>query len=272
MISRILARVLAKRLREWTQENGILDDNQSGFRPGRATADATQLIIRIQEDMSFIKRRRKALKIPTHLPSDPVGRLLDLEKAYPRVSKPALWEILRRHGMRGTFLNCLMDLHETTACVVKGKEGDSYQWIPQRGLREGCPTSPVLLNVFHQSVLQAAERKRNEKAVSSGQTMGIAWNWIDDDKLPSSEQTGKFNSVAKRTDFSISLFADDTTVLWCSSILSEFMLWQLMFFLPNFANYCNNCFMKCPVFKYLVFEILNANLIAINNCGHLFET
>ena len=206
----MISRILAKRLREWTEENGILDDNQSGFRPGRSTADATQIIIRVQEDMSFIKRRRTALEMPTHLPSDPVGRLLDLEKAYPRVSKPALWEILRRHGMKGTFLNCLMDLHETT---VKGKEGDSDHWIPQRGLREGYPTSPVLFNVFHQAVIQAAERKRNERAVSSGESMGIAWNWIDNDKIPSSEQTGKFNSEAKRTHFSISLFADDTTVL-----------------------------------------------------------
>ena len=213
MVSRILARVLAKRLREWTEENGILDDNQSGFRPGRSTADATQIIIRVQEDMSFIKRRRTALEMPTHLPSDPVGRLLDLEKAYPRVSKPALWEILRRHGMKGTFLNCLMDLHETTAYVVKGKEGDSDHWIPQRGLREGCPTSPVLFNVFHQAVIQTAERKRNERAVSSGKTRGIAWSWMDNDKIPSSEQIGKFNSEAKRTHFSISLFADDTTVL-----------------------------------------------------------
>ena len=53
------------------------------------------------------------------------------------------------------------------------------------------------------------ERKRNERAVSSGKTMGIAWNWMDNDKIPYSEQTGKFNSEAKRTHFSISLFADD---------------------------------------------------------------
>ena len=69
-----------------------------------------------------------------------------------------------------------MDLLETTAYMVKRKEDDSDQLIPQRGLREGCPTSPVLFNVYHQTVIQAAEKKRNRKAVSSGQPMRIAWS------------------------------------------------------------------------------------------------
>ena len=104
---------------------------------------------------------------------------------------------------------------------MEGKEGDSDHWIPQRGSREICPTSPVLFNVFHQAVIQAAEKKRNERAVSSGKPIGIGWNWIDNDKIPSSEKTGKFNSDAKRTHFSISLFADDTTVLGTSEEMEQ---------------------------------------------------
>ena len=51
--------------------------------------------------------------------------------------------------------------------------------------------------------------------------MGIAWNWIDNDKIPSSQQTDKFNSEAKRTHFSISLFADDTTVLGTAEAMEQ---------------------------------------------------
>ena len=34
MRSRIFARLLAKRLRDWTEKNDILDNYQSGLRPG----------------------------------------------------------------------------------------------------------------------------------------------------------------------------------------------------------------------------------------------
>ena len=212
MISRILARVLAKRLRNWTEENDILEDNQSGFRPNRSTADATQVIIRIQEDMSYVRKRRAATGMPDK-GLDPEARLLDLEKAYPRVSKPALWKILERHGLKGPFLNSIKDLHEGTSYVVKGKEGDSKGWTPESGLREGCPTSPVLFNVFHQMVIKVAEEKRKKDSENTNKAVGIAWRHLEQNKPPSSSQFGKYNSEAKTTSLSMSFFADDTTIL-----------------------------------------------------------
>ena len=45
MGSRILARVLANRLRQWAEGMGLLDDNQAGFRRGWSTTDATQIMV-----------------------------------------------------------------------------------------------------------------------------------------------------------------------------------------------------------------------------------
>ena len=42
IMSRILARILATRLRNWAEAIGALDENQAGFRQGRSTAGATQ--------------------------------------------------------------------------------------------------------------------------------------------------------------------------------------------------------------------------------------
>ena len=58
MASRIVARILASRLRWWAERVGVLDDNQAGFRQGRSTADATQVMVRIQEDTGDYKKRR----------------------------------------------------------------------------------------------------------------------------------------------------------------------------------------------------------------------
>ena len=61
-----------------------------------------------------------------------VARLLDLEKAYPRVSKPALWMLLKRYGLKGRILETLIDLHETTEHKVRGKAGMSSACLPAR--------------------------------------------------------------------------------------------------------------------------------------------
>ena len=95
MCSRILARVIASRLRAWSEAVELVDENQNGFRPGRSNADATQVFVRIQEDVNDLRKRRLAGEEEVE---DPEARLLDLRKAYPRVSRPALWGILRRNG------------------------------------------------------------------------------------------------------------------------------------------------------------------------------
>ena len=131
-VQQILAGIIAKRLRWRSEKMKLLDNNQSGIRLNRSTADATQIIFRIEEDTSDLIKRRGTTE-----DTDPTGRLLDLKKAYFRVSKPALWEILKRYGLIGNFLETFVDLHDSTTYCIQGKYSESKQWMPQRGLREG---------------------------------------------------------------------------------------------------------------------------------------
>ena len=50
MLSRILARIMATRLRNWIEDIGYIGDTQCGFRTGRSSADAAQIIIRVNEE------------------------------------------------------------------------------------------------------------------------------------------------------------------------------------------------------------------------------
>ena len=44
----------------------------------------------------------------------PARRLLDLNKAYPRVNELALWRLLRRYSLEVDFIRVVMDLHGST--------------------------------------------------------------------------------------------------------------------------------------------------------------
>ena len=93
----------------------------------------------------------------------------------------------------GNVLNCIVDLHETKAYTVKGPDGDSEEWIAERGLREGCPTSPHLFNIFHQAVMREAERERKLTGKPKRLQVGTRWNWIPGSRFPRNEQDGKYN-------------------------------------------------------------------------------
>ena len=95
MGSGIVARIVACRLREWAEEMGLMDDNQSDFR----TAGDDE-VARGRRGFEREKggKRGKAEGDGVR----PAARLMDLRKAYPRVSKPALWRLLKRYGLEGS--------------------------------------------------------------------------------------------------------------------------------------------------------------------------
>ena len=205
IMSRILARVLATRIREWSEQLSLLDENQAGFRADRSTADATQIFVRINEDIKQYQRSR-------NVTDNAEAILLDLRKAYPRVNKPILWALLRRYSLPQNIINKLKDLHEHTSYKVKGAEGVSTAFYPERGLREGCATSPALFNIYHQAAIRIAESKREEAARENGKQCGIRWSYLPGNRFPP-QRRGQQNSDASQKIFTLSLFADDTTVI-----------------------------------------------------------
>ena len=123
--------------------------------------DVTQVNVRMKDDADDYVKRVGRMGGDIREENDRmVERLLDLEKAYPRVSKPALWMLLERYGLKGKMLETLVDLHSTTEYKVRGKEGMSSAWVPARGLREGCSTFHILFNIYHQAVMRQAGEAR----------------------------------------------------------------------------------------------------------------
>ena len=216
LISRIIARVYASRIRIWAEDLDILGENQCGFRENRSTADATQIILRIDEEV-----KRVYGKCDERQTKRPGAILLDITKAYPRVNRPLLWKILENLGMGNRTLSILKGLHENTEYRVKGRQGLSEKWQPLRGLREGCATSPILFNVYHAEAMKLASEARKDNADQRGQECGLTWSWVPGNDLPALEPKRTVSS-SMREEFRIteSLFADDSTLIgWLEELM-----------------------------------------------------
>ena len=212
MASRILARIMATRVREWIEDIKYIDDIQCGFRAGRSTADASQVIIRVNEEVQRVIGVGSGRQNTDR--DHPVAVLMDITKAYPRVNRNILWHVLRKLGMKDVMLKTLQNLHERTEYKVKGRVSMSEAWEPQRGLREGCATSPILFNIYHACVMKLAEKERSNQAKGNNMSIGIPWIWKPGYSFPPKSQTKAMNSFEnEKLEIAESVFADDTTIL-----------------------------------------------------------
>ena len=139
----------------------------------------------------------------------PVAILTDIIKAYPRVNRIMLWHILDMWGMKEKVKRVQRGIHEGTEYQVRGREGNSSELIPRRGLREGCATPPVLFNVYHSNVIRLAREERKRM----GPECGIPRRWVPGNSLPPRDRRrASRGSASTTTTLTKSLFADDTTI------------------------------------------------------------
>ena len=127
LVSPVIARIFATRIRVWAETLDILGENQNGFRTGRSTCDAIQIVLRIDEETRRVLGYCEEAK-----QNRPGAVLLDITKAYPRFNRPLLWSVLANLDMTSKVLELLKGLNEHTCYRIKGKEGLSSEWIPER--------------------------------------------------------------------------------------------------------------------------------------------
>ena len=82
--------------------------------------------------------------------------LVDLEKAYDKVCREELCEALRRYGVSGGLLRAIQSMYQASeACVRVDGEVSELSEVKQ-GVRQGCPLSPLLFNIFLTTVVREA--------------------------------------------------------------------------------------------------------------------
>jgi Reverse transcriptase (RNA-dependent DNA polymerase) len=130
---------MKNRLQSHIESQNKLSEMQNGFRRGRRISDNIYILSQIIE----ISQKQK---------SDLFMCFLDIEKAYDRVDREKLFDVMRKMGIDGEFVNLLGLLYKDGGYIYQWEDIETNKIGSEIGLKQGCPLSPMLFVLYLESL------------------------------------------------------------------------------------------------------------------------
>ena len=181
---------MLKRLTKFIDTNNLISPNQIGILKNRCTSDHIFLLQTIIE--KIVKKGKGKLYVA----------FIDFKKAYDTVNRNMLLNQLNEMGISGLFLKNIESMYEKTKYSIKYKGGYLDPLDSNLGLKQGCPLSPILFNLYIDDI---SEMFLEECApVVIHDTKINHFLYADDLVLISNTAEGLQNCLNKTYDFSLS--------------------------------------------------------------------
>ena len=121
-----------------------MSPSQKGFLPMEGCLEHNHLMSSVLQD----SRRRKRPIILTWL---------DLKDAYGSVPHQTLFSVLDLAGLSGLTIDVVKDIYHQSTTAVRTRKEKTEPITVQRGVKQGCPLSPILFNLVMELLVRAAE-------------------------------------------------------------------------------------------------------------------
>jgi Reverse transcriptase (RNA-dependent DNA polymerase) len=174
--SKIMVRILAKRVQAKTDSIGGLGDDQFGFRKGVGTRDAIGTL-RVLTERSCQNGQNVYICF------------VDYEKAFDRVNWRKLLNALRRMGIDWRDRRLIGNLYMGQKVRVRIEGEFSEPGKVGRGVRQGCPLSPLLFNIYIEELVREA-LEDVEEGIKVGGSWIKALRFADDQAMMARSQKG----------------------------------------------------------------------------------
>ena len=134
--AKLFSFILLKRLTNFIDIKTLLSPHQIGFIKGKTTSDHIFFLRTIVEKV--VKRNKKKL----------YAVFIDFKKAYDTVNRELLLKKLQSLGINGVFMRNINAMYNKTEYTIKLKGGYTRAIKSNLGLKQGCPLSPLLFNLY----------------------------------------------------------------------------------------------------------------------------
>src|SRR5678815_3019926 len=157
VVGKIYAFILVERVRRVTE--GLIGEEQGAFRSGRGCVDQ---IFTLKQMIEKMRKKKNKLYLG----------FMDLQQAYDRVNREALWQVLVMYGVGGRLLNGIKSMYDDSeACVrINGVKSDWFNI--NSGVTQGCVMSPWLFNLYMDGVMKELEMGVSGNGVRMMENLG----------------------------------------------------------------------------------------------------
>lgn len=183
---KIYVMLLTEKLLFEVEDKNIVPDNQAGFRKGKSAIDNVYILnYVIQKEISKEQGRLYAL-------------FADLKAAFDTVNRQKLFAMMNHLGIAENLVNRIAEIYSETLSSIRVNDKESSPFWTTRGLRQGCPMSPLLFSIYLSDI---------ELELEKGQTGGVVigrqkfWSLLyADDLVIAATTKDEMVSLIKRTE------------------------------------------------------------------------